>query len=104
MCGASLLATSAPKPGEPQPVSVAAAPTATRVQEPPRSVAEGSSSSSISGPSFLGLNDPTPSRQAPRKRASLSIDPHSAPGSNLDYLLDEEEPTHHWGIGKILLI
>jgi hypothetical protein len=109
MCGASLLSSSAPKPGEPQPVSVAAAPTATRVgaepaQEPPRSVAEGSSSSSISGPSFLGLNDPTPSRQAPRKRASLSIDPHSTPGSNLSYLLDEEEPTHHWGIGKILLI
>jgi hypothetical protein len=109
MCGASLLSTPAAKPAEPQPVSVAAAPTATRVvaepaQEPPRSVAEGSSSPSISGPSFLGLNDPAPSRQAPRKRASLSIDPHSAPGSNLDYLLDEEEPTHHWGIGKILLI
>ena len=102
MCGASLLATPAPKPAEPQPVSVAAAPTATRAQEPPRSVGEGSSS--ISGPSFLGLNDPTPSRQAPRRRASLSIDPHSAPGSNLDYLLDEEEPKHHWGIGKILLI
>jgi hypothetical protein len=111
MCGASLLATAGAKPAEPQPVSVAAAPTATRVvaepaQEPPRSVAEvsSSSSSSISGPSFLGLNDPAPGRQAPRKRASLSIDPHSAPGSNLDYLLDEEEPTHHWGIGKILLI
>ena len=102
MCGASLLASPAPQPAEPQPVSVAAAPTATRVQEPPRSVAEGSSS--ISGPSFLGLNDPAPSRNAPRKRASLSIDPHSAPGSNLDYLLDEEEPKHHWGIGKILLI
>jgi hypothetical protein len=50
------------------------------------------------------LNDPAPNRNAPRKRASLSIDPHSAPGSNLDYLLDEEEPAHHWGIGKILLI
>jgi zinc-ribbon domain/Sel1 repeat len=107
MCGASLLATPPAKPAEPQPVSVAAAPTATRVvaepaQEPPRSVAEGSTS--ISGPSFLGLNDPAPGRGAPRKRASLSIDPHSAPGSNLDYLLAEEEPTHHWGIGKILLL
>src|SRR5579864_9719344 len=107
MCGASLLATPLAKPAEPQPVSVAAAPTATRVvgepaQEPPRSVAEGSTS--ISGPSFLGLNDPAPGRGSPRKRASLSIDPHAAPGSNLDYLLDEEEPRHHWGIGKILLI
>ncbi len=107
MCGGSLLATPPAKPAESQPVSVAASPTATRVaaepaQEPPRSLGEGSTS--ISGPSFLGLNDPTPGRQAPRKRASLSIDPHSAPGSNLDYLLDEEEPRHHWGIGKILLI
>ena len=107
MCGGSLLATPPAKPAESQSVSVAAAPTATRAvagpaQEPPRPVAEGSSS--ISGPSFLGLNDPAPGRGAPRKRASLSIDPHSAPGSNLDYLLDEEEPTHHWGIGKILLI
>ena len=107
MCGGSLLATPPTKPAEPQHVSVAATPTATRAvagpaQEPARPVAEGSSS--ISGPSFLGLNDPAPGRGAPRKRASLSIDPHSAPGSNLDYLLDEEEPTHHWGIGKILLI
>jgi zinc ribbon protein/Sel1 repeat-containing protein len=107
MCGASLLATPAAKPAEPQPVSVAATPTATRVvaepaQEPPRPAVE--RSSSISGPSFLGLNDPAPGRGGPRKRASLSIDPHSAPGSNLDYLLDEEEPRHHWGIGKILLI
>ena len=109
MCGASLLASPAPKPAEPQPVSVAASPSATGVvaepaKESPRSVGDSSSSSSISGPSFLGLNDPAPSRSAPRKRASLSIDPHSAPGSNLNYLLDEEEPTHHWGIGKILLI
>jgi hypothetical protein len=50
------------------------------------------------------LNDSAPGRNAPRKRASLSIDPHSKPGSNLDYLLDDEGPTHHWGIGKILLI
>jgi hypothetical protein len=107
MCGASLLATPAPKAAEPQAVPVAASPTAAGVvAEPahdrPRPVVE--SSSSISGPSFLGLNDPGPNQGAPRKRASLSIDPHSAPGSNLDYLLDEEEPQHHWGIGKFLLI
>lgn len=107
MCGASLLSSPAPKPAEAQPVSVAASPAATEaVAEPargsPRPVVE--RPSSISGPSFLGLSDPAPSRTAPRKRASLNIDPHSAPGSNLDYLLDEEEPTHHWGIGKILLI
>lgn len=107
MCGASLLSSPATKPGEQQPVSVAASPTATEaVAEPAKDSARSTieSPSSISGPSFLGLNDPAPARSAPRKRASLSIDPHSAPGTNLDYLLDEEEPTHHWGIGKILLI
>jgi hypothetical protein len=110
MCGASLLSTTAATSAPPQPVSVAApAPSAT--QAAPATAAESrrsttavsETSPSISGPSFLGLNNPAPSRSA-RKRASLSIDPHSAPGSNLDYLLDEEEPQHHWGIGKILLI
>jgi len=106
MCGASLLPAPVPKTAAPPPVPVAASPTAEVVAEParvrPRPVAE--SSPSISGPSFLGLNDPARSSPAPRKRASLSIDPQSTSGSNLDYLLDEEEPQHHWGIGKILLI
>jgi hypothetical protein len=106
MCGASLLPAPVPKAAAPPPVPVAASPTAEVVAEPararPRPVAE--SSPSISGPSFLGLNDPARSNPAPRKRASLSIDPKSTAGSNLDYLLDEEEPEHHWGIGKILLI
>jgi hypothetical protein len=54
----------------------------------------------ISGPSFLGLNDP-----APRKRASLSIDPHGAPSSsNLDYLLEDEEEPRSGGAGKFVLI
>lgn len=52
---------------------------------------------SISGPSFLGLNDP-----APRKRASLNSDSHSR-SSNLDYLLDDEEP-RRGGAGKFILI
>ena len=107
MCGASLLAAPAPKPVEAQPVSVAASPTTTEaVAEPAKDSTRSAVErpSSISGPSFLGLNDPAAGRNAPRKRASLSIDPHPAPGSNLDYLLDEEEPPHHWGIGKILLI
>ena len=58
---------------------------------------------SISGPSFLGLNQPSaPSGE--RRRGSLSIDPHSAPSSrNLDYLLEDEEP-HHGGAGKYVLI
>ncbi len=114
MCGASLLSPSAPRTAQSQPVAVAApapkaeaaaAPSPSPVSEPPRSPAPVREiSPSISGPSFLGLNDPAPGTSAPRKRASLSIDPHSAPGSNLEYLLDEEEPSHHWGIGKILFI
>jgi hypothetical protein len=51
----------------------------------------------------LGLNQPASPTRSSRKRASLSIDPHS-PGSNLDYLLDEEETHRPWGIGKILVI
>jgi hypothetical protein len=54
----------------------------------------------ISGPSFLGLDQP-----APRKRASLSISPDAAPSSrNLDYLLEDEEVPRHGGGGKFLLI
>src|ERR1700741_4305683 len=106
MCGASLLSAPLPKASEAPPVPVSASPTADVVAEPaqgrPRPVVE--SSPSISGPSFLGLSNPAPGNPAPRKRASLSIDPQSTGGSNLDYLLDEEEPEHHWGIGKILLI
>lgn len=103
MCGASLLSP-------PEPVSVTApAPSASESAAAPAPAEVRRSQTvvpntpaSISGPSFLGLNDS--GRSAPRKRASLSIDPHSSPGSNLDYLLEEEEPRHHWGIGKILLI
>jgi hypothetical protein len=46
------------------------------------------------------LSDP-----APRKRASLSIDPHSTRGSrNLDYLLDDDEGHRGGGAGKFFLI
>jgi len=59
----------------------------------------------ISGPSFLGLNQPEP---APRRRGSLSIDPNSAPSSaNLDYLLqddEEEEERRSGGVGKFVFI
>jgi hypothetical protein len=106
MCGASLFAPSSAKPAG--PVSVATpAPVATEVATGSAQVAEKPRPApvekpSISGPSFLGLSDP-PSRSAPRTRASLSIDPHP-PGRSLDYLLEEEEPHRHWGIGKILII
>ncbi|HUO17013.1 MAG TPA: zinc-ribbon domain-containing protein [Verrucomicrobiae bacterium] len=55
----------------------------------------------ISGPSFLGLNQPA---SPPPKRGRLSIDPNSAPSSgNLDYLLEDEEPKSG-GAWKVILI
>ena len=114
MCGASLLGAAAQPAAQQQPVPVStpnattAELTAARTEaaKPARVEPAPNNHPSISGPSFLGLNDSSPSHSAPRKRARLSIDPHSAPGSNLEYLLDEdeEEQPSHWGPGKILLI
>jgi len=89
MCGATLLAPPAVAP--PQPVSVAApkppaveaAAAPAPAPDPRRSATVVSESPAISGPSFLGLNQPASSPRSSRKRASLSIDPHSAQGSNL---------------------
>ena len=110
MCGATLL--SAPAAAV---VSVPAQAAATQSMTPPSPAPpapapprtppapRGSASNGapvISGPSFLGLNDPPP-----RKRASLSIDPHSAPSSsNLDYLLQDEEEPRRGGGAKFILI
>ncbi len=113
MCGATLL--TAPAPGAAGPAQGAATrssmvpssspPPPAQPQSPPilrtsTPVSEQEPSRSISGPSFLGLNDP-----APRKRASLSTDPYTTPHSrNLDYLLEEEEEPRHGGAGKFILI
>ena len=104
MCGAALLsappvAASAPqRPAASAPVSFPSRPQAA---EPQRSspAPQPQPTPSISGPSFLGLNDRSPHR---RTRASLSIDPHSS--SNVDYLLDDEDGPSHFGAGKVLLI
>lgn len=110
MCGATLL----PAPVEvaatktagsttgPRPAIVPAAPTVAAVSPPqpavPAPVRE--SSPAISGPSFLGLNDPPPSSNS--RRSTLSIDPNSSSRS-LDYLLEDEEP-RRGGAGKFFLI
>ncbi len=115
MCGATLLsapvpaATAVPETQTQRAASSGtanpspAAPAAVRPQaaEALRKAARASDDSPvISGPSFLGLNDP-----APRKRASLSIDPHGPASSrNLDYLLDDEDESRHGGAGKYILI
>lgn len=106
MCGATMLAAEVPAaqvqraatPGS-SPSAQPAPPVRPRTAEPARPAPPSDDRPSISGPSFLGLNDP-----APRKRnAGLSIDPHTSSG-NLDYLLDDEEEHRGSGAGKVFLI
>ncbi len=69
-----------PSPAPPVQTVTASRPTLAATEERP---------ASISGPSFLGLNDPAPQQ----KRSSLSITQgHDSSSRNLDYLLDDEEP------------
>ena len=94
-CGASLVSEVAPAGvrGE-----AASPPTGVRKAVTPTS----GEPASITGPSFLGLNAPAPSR--PGSSASLLRDAHHGPPSrNLDYLLeDDDEPR---GVaGKVFLI
>lgn len=114
MCGATLLpapvpvtqsasttasrtAPGSPAPAAPVPANLDPGTTASRAAvRPPQQ------EPTISGPSFLGLNQP-PTTDGER-RGNLSIDPHSAPSSrNLDYLLEDEEQ-HRGGAGKFFLI
>ena len=108
MCGATLLAAPAPVVSAPAPVAaprspaapttVPAAPIRPQASPAPRTSAPVSEDGPfISGPSFLGLNDP-----GPGKRASLSSDPHAS--SSLDYLLEDEEEHKRGGAGKFILI
>jgi len=111
MCGAKLLAAPAVVASTPVAVAASSAPVAAarsssslsspparpQVVAPSRSAPISEDSSFISGPSFLGLNDP-----APRKRGALNTDAQSN-SSNLDYLLEDEEPKRG-GAGKFVLI
>ena len=119
MCGATLLARTTAVPETqtqraasgtiPSTAPSSAAPTTVTTARPvetprppapaPAPAPEVHREPSISGPSFLGLNDP------PRKRASLSIDPHSSHSSRgVDYLLDDEEEPKGGSAGKVFLI
>jgi hypothetical protein len=90
----SAVASSAARPASAQSTGDTA-----RADRTPRASAPTEESPTISGPSFLGLNEP-----APRKRGSLSIDPGGANSRNLDYLLDDEEEPRRGGAGKYVLI
>jgi len=107
MCGATLLP--ADPPAEAAPLVDAPVPAPSPVPPPPAArvtehrVTEPlleEESPVISGPSFLGLNQPAPRKSASgaRRRGSLSIDPNAAPAArDLDYLLEDEEPRHGGG-------
>jgi hypothetical protein len=114
MCGATLLPEAPPAETAPAraaapvipatPVPPPAPQPTARVTEPPLEEEE----PAISGPSFLGLNQPRPrqSASAERRQGSLSIDPNSAPASrDLDYLLEDEGPRHGggWKVAAIFL-
>jgi len=85
MCGGTLLQPPA------TPVAAQAGSSQASGGSVPARRADSSSSDTpvISGPSFLGLNQP-----APRKRGSLSIDPRSSKSVDLDYLLEDEDDPH----------
>ncbi|HTS07724.1 MAG TPA: zinc-ribbon domain-containing protein [Candidatus Eisenbacteria bacterium] len=115
MCGTTLLAP-APPANKPHAVGVGSAPS-TRPDtaqthastETPRKVPVPAPVPNdpplISGPSFLGLNDPPTTRVTPSRRASISIDPDSAPpASNLHYLLEDEDDHKGSGLWKFILI
>lgn len=107
------------RPSGPQASSPAIAPRATTAQpaamstattagpEPPHNVLRPPQRANeeepiISGPSFLGLNQPAAS---PPKRGNLSIHPDAAPGSrSLDYLLEDEEPKSGGGWKVVLIL
>lgn len=102
----------APRPAAPQPASPPVAPRAATAEPTPSTpratVAPPEARQRISeeepiisGPSFLGLNQPAPSST---RRGSLSIDPSHAPSSrNLNYLLEDDEPKSGGG-WKVLLV
>lgn len=117
MCGTTLLQAPVPaaptRPAAPvSPEPPAAAPTSvpTSLPSAPRTPALEREAPPdepvISGPSFLGLNQPGPTRSGGEaRRGSLSIDPNTAPRSrNLDYLLEDDEPKHGGGGWKAVVI
>lgn len=87
----------APEPAPPTPTATIAPP-----QPGPRPAQRAIEQEPIiSGPSFLGLNQPA----STAKRGSLSIDPNSAPRSgNLDYLLEDDEAKSGGGWKVVLIL
>ena len=104
MCGATLLpppAASEEAPAPKMPAQAAVPPPASTPQAAPRTSAPVFDESPvISGPSFLGLNEPAPSK---RTRDDLSLDSGRS-SRNLDYLLEDDEEPKRGGAGKWILM
>jgi hypothetical protein len=112
MCGATLLQE--PAPTDAGPGQRASAPAAARSSGegaapiPPPSPQNAAPRTSlaeetpiISGPSFLGLDQPAAST---RRRGNLSTDPRGGSSRNLDYLLQDDEDHPRGGFGKFIFI
>jgi hypothetical protein len=102
MCGGTLLPAPAPVAAAADRVAATGPSTPARPNPSPSRDSGGVQDSPvISGPSFLGLNDP-----GPRRNGGLSDDPRGSPRSgNLDYLLqDEEEPSSGGGAKFVLIL
>ncbi len=102
MCGATLLQGAATQ-SAPATTASPVAPAARPVPTAGRPAAPAEEAPIISGPSFLGLNQPAAS--AARSREHGSTDAHATPGTcNLDYLLEDDEAPKRGGAGKFVLI
>lgn len=75
------------------------------IRTPARSSYDEPSGAGISGPSFLGLNQPTPSTSGSGQGRGNSYDDDLDSSSGVDYLLqDEEEPKSGWGKFVLILL
>jgi hypothetical protein len=130
MCGTSLLAgtetqaspgisssesashgaASSPQAKEPAPPRPPRVETSANALAPPGSprpsrVASSAESPIISGPSFLGLNQPSPAERIPRGHSIYALDQAPPKSSrNLDYLLEDDEEEPRRGRGKVVMI
>jgi hypothetical protein len=108
--GASHGAASSPQSKAPAPPRPPRVETSANTLAPPGSprpsrVASSAESPIISGPSFLGLNKPSPAEGIPRGHSIYALDQAPPKSSrNLDYLLEDDEEEPRRGRGKALMI
>src|SRR5260370_4583137 len=95
----------APAPLRPPQVETPANTLAAPGSPRPSRVASSAESPIISGPSFLGLNNPSPTEGIPRGHSIYALDQAPPQSSrNLDYLLGDDEDEPRRRRGKALMI